>query len=205
MNKHSRTQIRRWATLIALLLIATAILITGLATIEPALLDGLSHPRDDVFVITGFLIVTVLGSTLFAPTYLEPKDDDTNDYEPEETPDIPYAGTDIEPLAKHPFVGYHTSTSEQDAIRDRLRNTTITMIHRQTGISTDEASDRVRHGDWTENATAAWFLGETPPSRSVQLYARLSERLAFRHGAREAIAAIVAYEQRHNDTEADAP
>ena len=199
----SRTRLRRWSTLLALLLVTAAVLIIALATVNPTLLDILQHPHDDVFLITGFLILTVLSGALFFPLYFEPKDDDTDSYEPEATPEIPYAGTDIEPLTKHPLVGYHTTADKQDAIRDRLRTATITLIHRQTGISTDEVSARVKRGDWTENATAAWFLGETPPPRSIQFYARISDSLVFRHGAHATIHEIIAYEQRHTDTEAD--
>ncbi|RYJ14296.1 hypothetical protein ELS19_10205 [Halogeometricum borinquense] len=205
MNNLSRTKVRRWTTLLALLFIVAAGLITALATIEPDLLNPLHHRRDDVFLVTGFLIAAILSGSLLFPMYLEPKEDNTDDYEPEVTPELPYAGTDIEPLAKHPLVGYHSSADERDAILDRLRNATIIMIHRQTGISTDDASTRVRRGEWTENTTAAWFLGETPAPRSARFYARISDSLAFRHGARETISEIVTYEQRHNDTEANAP
>lgn len=201
----SWTRVRRWSILLALLLVTAAVLVIALTSVKPKLLDILQHPRDDVFLITGFLILTVLSGALFFPLYFEPKDDDTDSYEPEATPEIPYAGMDIEPLTKHPVLGYHFTTDEQDAFRDRLRNATITMIHRQTGISTTDASGRVQRGDWTENATAAWFLGETPPPRSVQFYTRISDSLAFRHGIRETITEIVAYEQRHSDTESDAP
>ena len=200
----SRTRLRRWSTLLALLLATTAVLISVLTAVSPTLLDVLQHPRGDIFLITGFLIVVVLGGSLLFPLYFEPVDDNTDVYEPEATPEIPYTGTYVEPLTKHPFFGYH-ATDEQDAIRDRLRTATITMIHRQTGISTADASARVQRGDWTENVTAAWFLGETPPPRSIQFYARLSDRLAFRHGARETVHEIVAYEQRHTDTQEDAP
>ena len=199
MNSLSRTRVRRWITLTAFLLVATAVLITGLTAINPALLGVLQHPQDDIYLITGFLIVAVLGGALLFPLYFEPKDDSTDVYEPEATPEIPYAGTDIEPFTKNPFFGYRTTESKQEAIRERLRNTAVAMIHRHTGTSTDEARARVRRGDWTENATAAWFLGETPPPRSVQFYARISDTLAFRHGARQTIHEIVTYDQRHND------
>jgi hypothetical protein len=207
MSNHtlSRTSVRRWSSLLALLLALVAVLITLVAAVNPALLGILQHPRDDVFLITGFLIVAMLGGSLLFPLYFELGDDDTDAYEPEATPDIPYPGMDVEPLTKHPLVGYHATADKQDAIRDRLRTATTIMIHRQTGISTDEASVRVERGDWTENATAAWFLGETPPPPSIQFYARISDSLAYRHGARETIHEILAYEQRHNDTEGDAP
>ena len=199
----SWARLRRWSIFLALLLTLTAVLISALAVVNPTLLGILQHPRDDIFLITGFLIVATLGGSFLFPLYFEPGDDDTDAYEPEATPETPYAGTDVEPLTKHPLVRYHATVGEQDAIRDRLRTATITMIHRQTGISTDEASARVERGDWTENATAAWFLGETPPPRSIQFYARISDRLVFRHGARKTVHEIVAYEQRHTDTEAD--
>lgn len=201
----SRTSVRRWTFLLALLLALAAVLVIVVAAVNPALLDILQHPRDNVFLITGFLIVAMVGGSLLFPLYFEPEEDDTDAYEPEVTPEIPYPGADVEPLTKHPLVGYHATADKQDAIRDRLRTAAITMIHRETAISTDQASARVEHGEWTENATAAWFLGETPPPRSIQFYTRLSDSLAFRHGARETIHEIIAYEQRHTDTEADSP
>lgn len=205
MNNLSQTQIRRWSTLIALLFVATAALFVVVAAINPALLNILQHPRDDIFLITGYLIVAVLvGSLLLFSLFLPPKDDDTDVYEPEATPEIPYAGTDIEPLTKNPLLGYRVTSDEQDAIRGRLRDAAVNIVHRHTGIGTGDARSRVRHGDWTDNAAAAWFLGETPPPRSVRLYARISDDLAFRHGARQTVHEIVAYEQRHGGTEGDA-
>ena len=201
MNSLSRTRIRHWITLTALLLVATAILIIGIAAVNPALLGVLQHPRDDIFLVTGFLIAAIFAGALFLPMYLTPEDADTDAYEPEATPAIPSAGADIEPLTKNPLLGYRVTDDEQDAIQARLRDTAVNVIHRHTGIGTSEASTRVRRGDWTENAAAAWFLGETPPPRSVRLYARVSDDLAFRHGARQTIREIVAYEQRQTDTE----
>ena len=206
MSNHtlSQTSIRRWSTLLAFLLALAAVLIILVAAVNPVLLGPLQHPRDDLFLITGFLIVAMLGGSLLFPLYFEPVDDDTDAYEPEATPEIPYAGTDIEPLTKHPLAGYRATASEQDEIQDRLRTAAITMIYRHTASTIDEASARVERGDWTQNATAAWFLGETPPPRSIQFYGRISDSLAFRHGARETIHEIVAYEQRHTDTQEDA-
>ncbi|SEP02009.1 hypothetical protein SAMN05216388_102739 [Halorientalis persicus] len=200
----SRTSIRGWGTLLGGLLALTAALVILAAAINPALLGPLQHPRADRLVITGFLIVAMLAVPLLFPLYFEPADDDTDAYEPEATPDIPYAGTDIEPLTRHPLAGARATASEQDEIHDRLRTAAITMIHRHTADTRDEASARVDRGDWTQNAAAAWFLGETPPPRSIRFYRRLSDGLAFRHGARETIHEIVAYEQSHTGTQEDA-
>lgn len=205
MDNLSQTSIRRWITLATFILVTTAVLVTGIAAINPSLLDILRHPREDVFLITGFLVVALFsGSLLLIPLYLDPKDANTNPedadrdaYEPEVTPEIPHAGADLEPLTKNPFLRRRLTDDEREAIRTRLRDAAITMIHRHTGIQTDDVIARVQRGDWTKNATAAWFLGETPPPRSVRLYARVSDQYAFRHGVRQTIHEIVAYEQRH--------
>ncbi|EMA51270.1 MULTISPECIES: DUF7269 family protein [Halococcus] len=213
MDNFSRTSIRRWIMLAAFILVATAILITGIAAVDPSLLDILRHPREGVFLITGFLVVALFsGSLLSIPLYLDPKDTstkpedaDTDAYEPEVTPEIPHAGAEIEPLTGNPFLGYRVTDDEQEAIRTRLRDAAVTMTHRHTGIKMEDASARVQRGDWTENATAAWFLGETPPPRSVRLYARVSDGHAFRHGARQTVHEIVAYEQRHESRRTHSP
>lgn len=201
MDNFSRTALRRWITLTALVLIATAVLLTGLAAVNPSLLDVLQHPQEDIFLITGFLIVAIPGAHLLLLLHLIDEDTNTDAYEPEVTPEILYAGADLKPLTKNPFLGYRVTDDEKETIRVRLRDAAIHMIHRHTGIRTNDARDRVQRGDWTENSVAAWFLGETPPPRSVRLYARVSDELAFRHGARQTIHEIVAYEQRHEDTE----
>ncbi|WP_122089914.1 DUF7269 family protein [Halalkalicoccus subterraneus] len=213
MDNFSRTSIRRWITLAALVLVATAVLITGIAAVDPSLLDIFRHPREDVFLITSFLVVALFsGSLLSIPLYLDPKDTSTNPdetdtaaYEPEVTPEIPHAGADLDPLMRHPFLGRRFTDDEQDALRMRLRDAAVNTIHRHTGIETDDASVRVQRGNWTENATAAWFLGETPPPRSVRLYARVSDGHAFRHGARHTVHEIVAYEQRHESRRTHSP
>lgn len=205
MTSLSRARVRRWGILTALLLIILAVLITGVAATNPTLLSTLQHPQDDIYLLTGFLIVAVFAGSLLFPLFLEPEDDSTDIYEPEMTPEIPYAGTDVEPLTKPLLFGQHTTEREQDTIRERLRDTTVAMIHRHIGVSTEEASARVRRGDWTENATAAWFLGETPPPRSVRFYARISDSLAFRHGARQTIHEIVAYDQAHSNNQESDP
>lgn len=205
MDDRSRTSIRRWIALTALVLVATAVLTIGITTVTPSLLDILRHPKEDIFLVIGFLMVALFGgSLLLIPLYLDPEDANTNledvdtdAYEPEITPKIPHAGADLEPLTKNPFLGSRVTADEQETIRMRLRDAAIIMIHRHTGIETDDANARVQRGDWTENATAAWFLGGTPPPRSVRLYARISDGHAFRHGARQTIHEIVAYEQRH--------
>jgi|GEM_PF-1946611 len=213
MDNLSRTIIRRWIALAALVLVATAVLVTGIAAINPSLLDILRHSREDVFLITGFLVVALFsGSLLSIPLYLDPKDAHTNPedadmdaYEPEVTPEIPHAGADLEPLTRNPFLGRRLTNDKQEALRIRLRDAAVNTVHRHTGIKTDDANARVRRGEWTENATAAWFLGETPPPRSVRLYARISDRHAFRHGARQSVHEIVAYEQRHESRRAYPP
>lgn len=213
MDNPSRRGVRRWVTLAALILVATAIFSTGIAAINPSLLDILQHPQEDIFLVMGFLMVTLFGgSLLLIPLYLDPKDatanlDDADEgaYEPEFTPGIPHAGAEIEPLTKHPFFGYHITADEQEAIRTRLRDAAITMIHRHMGVETGNARNRVQRGDWTENAAAAWFLGETPPPRSVRLYGRISDEHAFRYGARQTIHEIVTYEQRHESQKTQSP
>jgi len=202
MNNLSRNSIRRWLTLTALVVIAIAIILTGLAGINPSLLAIFHYPRDDVLLITGFLVVATLGISLLLQLHLISEDADTDTYEPEITPDIRYPGADLESLTASPFLGYRIPEDEQSEIRTRLKEATVNMIRRHTGIREDDAKARVQRGNWTENQTAAWFLGETPPPRSVRLYARVSDAYAFRHGARQAIHEIVAYEQRHEDTEA---
>src|SRR5699024_3656347 len=72
MDNLSRTSIRRWITLTAFILVATAILITGIAAVDPSLLDILRHPREGVLLITGFLVVALFsGSLLSIPLYLD--------------------------------------------------------------------------------------------------------------------------------------
>ena len=213
MNNFSRTSIRRWITLAALVLVATAVLVIGIDTVNPSLLGILHHPQGDVFLITGYLLVAFSGgSLLLIPLYLDPKDVNTNPedadmdaYEPEVTPEIPHAGADLEPVMSNPFLGRRFTDDEQEALRMRLRDAAVNTIHRRTGVETGDASIRVERGDWTENATAAWFLGETPPSRSIRIYARISDEYAFRHGARQTIHEIVAYEQRCESHRTHAP
>ena len=205
MNNLFRNSIRRWLVLTALVAIAIAILLTGLAAINPSLLDIFHYPRDDVLLITGFLVVATLGTSLLLQLHLIPEDADTDTYEPEITPEIQYAGVELESLTTTPFLGYRITQDEQSEIRTRLQDATVDMIRRHTGITEDDAKSRVQRGNWTENQTAAWFLGETPPPRSVRLYARVSDTYAFRHGARQTIHEIVAYEQRHDDTGARSP
>ncbi|EMA56829.1 DUF7269 family protein [Halococcus thailandensis] len=205
MDNLSRTSIRRWTMLIAFVLVTTAFLITGIDAIDPSLLEILHHPQEGIYLVMGFLLIAFFSGSILLTVYLIPEKADVDGYEPEVTPQIPHAGADVEPLTKNPFLGYRITDDEQEAIRTRLRDAVLTMIQRHTGIETDDASTRVRRGDWTENATAAWFLGETPPPRSVRLYARISDGHAFQHGARQTVHEIVAYEQRHESQRGHAP
>ncbi|PCR89044.1 hypothetical protein CP557_20080 [Natrinema ejinorense] len=206
MDNPSRVALRRWIMLTALALIAIAVLLVGLAAVSPSLRNALRHPRDDIFLITGFLVVAISGgSLLLLPVDEIAEDDNTDAYEPEVTPEIPYAGADLEPLMTGPFFERHISPSEQREIRTRLRETATRTIRRHTGAAMSETRDTIQRGDWTENAVAAWFLGETSPPRSVRLYARLSDELAFRYGARRTVHEIIAYEHHHEDTEERTP
>lgn len=198
--------VRRWSALLAVVLAVTASLLTALAAVEPTVLGFLRRSRGDILVITGFLVVSLLAGSLLLAACFEPEVDTPDAYEPESVPDIPHPGTDVESLTRHPFVSVQPSADRQAEIRDRLRAITVRTIRRHRGVDTTEARDRIERGEWTPNAAAAWFLGETArPPRSVRVYASLSDGFAFQHGARETVRAVVAYERRHTDTEAETP
>lgn len=205
MSNVSRTGLRRWLTLTALVLVAIAVLLAGVAAVDPSLLGILDHPRDDVLLVTGFFVVAVFGISLLLPLHPVPAEADADTDEPEITPEVPYAGAGLESLVASPVLGYRVTRDEQAAVRARLREAAVDTIRRHAGIGVDDARARVHRGDWTENPTAAWFLGETPPPLSVRLYARVSDTYAFRHGARQTVHEIVAYERRRDDAETRSP
>ena len=213
MNEHPRRRVRRWLALTALVFVVVAGLLIGLDVLSPSLLDVFGYPRGDDLLVVGYCLVALFaGSLLLVPLYLEPADAITNaegtnasPHEPEGVPDVPRTGATLEPLLGNPLLGRHLGDEEREAIRTRLREAALGTIRRRTGVERDDATARLRHGDWTENATAAWFLGDTSPPRSVRLYARVSASHAFRHGARRTIDEIVAYDRRHESRRTHRP
>lgn len=51
----------------------------------------------------------------------------------------------------------------RDRVRDRVADAAVAAVVDVEGCSTEAAQDRVRHGEWTDDPVAAWFLGTDVP------------------------------------------
>lgn len=194
MSTEALRATRRWLTAAGGGLLLAAIVLVAVSRVDGSLIEFLRWPGDDVLVVVGFFTVAVcVGAVLVTGSLVvEPSDSPT--HEPEAPPQIPRAGAEFDRLDTNPLWARPLSEDERRARRARLRRATVQTIRRVSDVSRREAEARVERGTWTENATAAAFLGAAPRPRSARLYARVSDRLAARHGARETARALVAYE-----------
>lgn len=48
----------------------------------------------------------------------------------------------------------------RDRVRERVADAAAAAVANAEGCSVDEAAERVRNGEWTEDPVAAWFLGD---------------------------------------------
>lgn len=193
MNQAALTTIRKWVVLAGSALVFAALLATGVFYIEPQLVTVLQWPGDDVLLVAAFFTITFSAGTLLLTLDGLVEDDTSTLPEPETTPQIPQAGSELNHLISRRLLARRLAEDERQRIRSRLRHTAIETIQRTDSISRKRAAELVEHGEWTDNTTAAAFLGQPTVPRSVQLCNRVSSHVAFRHGARQTAQAIVTY------------
>jgi hypothetical protein len=195
MKQPSRTTVRAWTTLAGGVLVAAALLVTGVFSVEPRLLEPLQWSEDDVLLVAGFFTLTFTAGTLLlaldglveadGPTLPEP--------EPETTPPIPRAGAEFDRLVDGGVLSRRLTADERRQVRSRLRHAAVETVRRRAEISRERAEVLVERGEWTDDATAAAFLGQPARPRAVRLCDRVASGVAFRHGARRTAREIVTY------------
>jgi len=113
---------------------------------------------------------------------------------PERPVTVPPAGSGFDETVgswryRLPFVGREKRT----AIEERLRTAAVETVMRAENCSRGEATRRVRTGEWTNDPTAAAYLGGSDVSGSsvgTRISARLTGRSWHQHCARRTAAEI---------------
>jgi len=193
MNRPSRTTVRRWTTLAGGVLVVAAVLVTGISRVEPRLLAPLRWPGDDVLLVAGFFTLTFTAGTLLLTLDGLVTDDEPTLPDPETTPAIPRAGSEFDRLVDGRVLSRRLGTDERERVRSRLRHTAVETVRRREGVPRERAADLVERGEWTDDTTAAAFLGQPARPRAVRLCDRVASGVAFRHEARRTAQEIVTY------------
>lgn len=193
MDQVTLRSARRWLVLAGSGLILVAFILIGVSFVDNSLIKALRWPDDDTLLVATFITIAISAGSLLLTTHWVVEESEPLPREPETTPPIPQAGSDLDHLVANPIFARHLSEDERQQIRDRLRQTTVQTIRRISDVSQQQAEERIEYGEWTENTTAAAFLGQTPLPRSIKLCNRVSDQLVFRHGVRQTARAIVTY------------
>lgn len=193
MSQSPLTTARKWLVFVGSGLIFAACLIVGASYAGLTPLKILRWPGDDTLLVVGFVTITILvGVVVLNLNFIVPTSRPTLP-EPETTPPIPQAGTEFDRIIETRFLASALSSEDRHRIRKRLKHIALQTIQRTEGVSHQQGEELINQGEWTENATAAAFLGKTAFPRSVRLCNRVSDRLVFQHGIRQTARAIVTY------------
>lgn len=198
MSQSPITTIRRWLVLTGGGIVFVACLVVGVSLAGGSLPEIVRWPGDDSLVVVAFVtVVTLLGAFILNLNFVI-KNEEWPVPEPETTPPVPQAGSELDRIMEARFLG-HPSPDERRRVRERLRQTAIQTIQRGAGVSRPRAVALLTNGEWTTNQTAAAFLGETALPRSLRLCEHVSRRLVFQHEIRQTARAIVAYANESED------
>ena len=130
-------------------------------------------PASWAFVL---LVAVVAGvqtlSTVFSRRGTPIQGADTGD--PERRYEAPTPGDDLAETLAFARRRSRAGDRPRDRLRERVADIAAAAVADAAGCSTDEAAERVRTGEWTDDPVAAWFLGEEvglPPATRARLLA----------------------------------
>lgn len=203
MSRSPITAVRQWLVLAGggLAFAACIVITTAYADVAP--IEIVRWPGDGTLVVIAFVTVVVAFGTFVININFAIKSGGTVDPEPETTPSVPRAGTELDRIVETRLLAPHRSTEERHRVRERLRQTVMQTIQRTAGVSRSRAGELVTRGEWTENATAAAFLGRTDPPHVLRLCEHASSRLVFQHSVRQTTRAIVAHANENEENDHD--
>ncbi|WP_231189124.1 hypothetical protein [Haladaptatus sp. DYF46] len=196
MNRYLNTA-RKWTVLLGISLLIVAGVMVGLSKIEiGGTYDWLNNRS--IIGATFVSITTVAVAMLLNINWLT-TDSGGIPATPETTSEIPLAGSELEQIVARRVLPRHLPPNERTQVQAQLQETTILTIQRTRDVSHQQAERFLEQGEWTENRTAAAFLGETTPPPGYQLRNHVSNQLAFQYGVRQTAIAIVAFENEHGE------
>lgn len=100
------------------------------------------------------------------------REEETGD--PERRYEAPVPGDDLAETLRFARQYSRAGDRPRDRIRERIADAAVAAVVETEGCSADEARERVRSGEWTDDPVAAWFLGEEvglPPAVRARLFA----------------------------------
>lgn len=165
--------------------------LTGLAGLALVLTGGVGRSLEWLFVLG---VAGVAGGQalrmVWARRSAQATELDTPD--PERRYESPVPGDDTDDLLSVAWSRGRQRSREQ--LRGRVREVAVSAITNAEGCSRADALDRIRRGDWTDDAMAAWFLAEAVElDRIIRLRLRIGERRSrFAVGFDRAVRAIEA-------------
>lgn len=110
---------------------------------------------------------------------------------PEEVQAAPHLGAEFDDWLAGLDLRARLTGDRHERVRERLRETAVHTVMRAEGCSREEARRRVESGEWTDDPTAAAFLGrESRLPLGTRARAALRGDSGFQYGARETVDAI---------------
>lgn len=80
--------------------------------------------------------------------------------DPERRYEAPTPGGDLAETLALARQGSRAGDRPRDRVRERVAGAAVAAVADAEGCSREEATERVRTGEWTDDPVAAWFLGE---------------------------------------------
>lgn len=193
MSRSLITAVRQWLVLAGGGLAFAAYVVITTAYADTIPLEIVRWPGDSTLVVVAFITVIMTFGVFVININFAIRSGGSVAPEPETTPSVPRTGAELDRIVEPRLLAPHRSPEERHRVRERLRQTAIQTIQRTAGVSRSRARKHVTRGEWTENATATAFLGQTDPPHVLRLCEHVSSRLIFRYSVRKTIRAIVAH------------
>lgn len=80
--------------------------------------------------------------------------------DPERRYEAPVPGDELIETLRYARNRSRAGDRPRDRIRERVADAAVAAVADAEGCSEEAARDRIRAGEWTDDAVAAWFLGE---------------------------------------------
>ncbi|SFR33148.1 DUF7269 family protein [Halogeometricum limi] len=108
---------------------------------------------------------------------------------PETVQGAPHPGVEFDrTVESESWRSFAGDDERRAAVRDRVRRAVVRSVMHRTGCSREEARARVASGSWTDDRTAAAFLGDAVRVPfSKRLLGRLAGGSRFERGAKRAV------------------
>lgn len=168
-------------------------LVIGVSFFGVTLPDTVQWPGDDSLLVVAFITSIILFISFIININFMVGREHVGAPEPETLPPTPQTGSDLDRIMDKRLPIRHPPAEERQRVRERLRRAVIQTIRRTAGVSRQRAEELVTQGEWTENTTAAAFLGESEFQRPIRLCDLISSRFVFQYSVRQTVRAIVTY------------